>query len=520
MKKYKKKTYKRNIAIKVSIVLLIIIGFFSSFTFILNRYQSIADFSFENPPEPASFKEADEDFLNEVAYGLDTRYAKYHLPLNQSAGALFVNDSADFGGEVSYTNVSRYYFSDNEALWTGIDYTGWTYKYLTAQQEGNQTMENFAQNVLINMTTGMGLLMKVPNGGLGPEYSGILARGVAPPDAKDVWPHIFSDTHPKHFNGTGKYSNWRYRAYTSNDEFGGYYLFLALATKYLRHIPYINDTVSKIVDQLCFNMIHNNFLGIHGNGGLTGVDQKPRIFSGGFWAPLLFKMGSLFFPKKYTQTYIQLVANEMYYLSNSEGGTQETIANYYAYNFGSCVNLAFLLVEDPNTEIWRVYFDGYYNSMWSYTKYHRNAWANAIFLMICHENQVENDEVEDDLEIISKDVKDQLQRYGESHFPNRDYLIEKHLPEDYEIIKPVDEFVNNLGLSENLQDFMGIDAEEEFLNKPLTIDYYDTDGWNWNNNPYTWREDHDQNLLYEETGSTFLVPYWMLRYCGYIGGGN
>src|SRR6056297_2659206 len=219
-------------------------------------------------------------------------------------------------------------------------------------------MENFALDVLINMTTGLSLLVKVPNGGIGPEYGGELARGVAPPGAEDIWPKLWRE-HPKHFNGSGKYSNWRYNSYTSNDEFAGYYLFLAIATKYLQEIPYINNTISKIVDQLCYNMIHNNFLGIHGNGALTGIDQKPRLFHGGFWGPLLFKMGSMYFPEKYTRTYLQLVANEMYYLSNSEGGTQETIANYFAYNFGSCVCMAFLLLEDPDTEIWQVYFEGY-----------------------------------------------------------------------------------------------------------------------------------------------------------------
>ncbi len=359
MKKYSKKNHKKIIFIKSTIVLAIIGGLMGTVVYGLGMYQSIGDFAYEEKPDPSTFREADLDLLENVAWGHDDRYSRFHLPLNQSASAVFHNDSLYNGGQISYTNVSEYKFSDNEALWGGIDFTGWTYKYLVAKREENETMRDFALDVLINMTTGLSKLMEVPNGGLGSEYGGILARGVCPPDKKDIWPHIFSD-HPKHYNGTEPYSQWRYRGYTSNDEFGGYYLFLAVATKYLQDIPFIYERVSLICDQLCFNMLANNFLGIHGSGATTGVDQKPRMFTGGFWAPLCLKLGTIYFPEKYEQQYLHYVANEMIYLSATEGGSQETFANYYAYNFGTCVCLAYLILEDPSSEIWKVFYEGYY----------------------------------------------------------------------------------------------------------------------------------------------------------------
>ncbi len=489
--------------------------------FTLSSYQSIGHFSLEHAPNPDDFKEADLDLLEETAIFLNYRHAAYHLPTNQSVRTLFLNDSAEHGGEVSYTQVDRYIFSDNEALFTSIDFVGWVYKYLVARQENNSTMEQFAHDVLINMTCGLAHLMKVPNGGLGREYSGILGRGWAAPDHQEIAPMYFQE-HNRHFNGTGIYSDYRWRGYTSNDEFGGYYLFLALSTKYLMHIPFIQERVSLIVDQLCYNMLKTNFQGIHGTGATTGIDQKTRMFNGGFWAPLLLKMGALHFPEKYQETYLHYVANEMSYLSAVEGGLQETFANYYAFNFGHCVVFSFLLLEDPSTEIWQRFYEGYYNSLWQFTRYHRNAWFNAIFLMLFFEADLTSADIspDDNLTIISNDIKDQLQRFAETHVPNVRYEIGEELPEGYELVYPVKDFVDNLGLDEDLQNFMGIREDEAFLNKPLTVDYYGQTLWSWERNPYLYRPTRHENLLYEYPGSTFFVPYWMMRYSGFLEGGS
>jgi hypothetical protein len=43
-------------------------------------------------------------------------------------------------------------------------------------------MKEDALNVLKNLTTGMAMMIIVPNGGLGSNYNGILARGYAPPN--------------------------------------------------------------------------------------------------------------------------------------------------------------------------------------------------------------------------------------------------------------------------------------------------------------------------------------------------
>jgi hypothetical protein len=496
----------------------LIIGVLSPIVFAFKAYSAIGNFTLEYKPNPADFKTADESFLANIAHEFDYRYAKYHLPLNQSSSTHFNNDSEWNGGNISYTNVSRYSFSDNEALWTGIDFTGWTYKYLVAKQTQNTMMEQFALEVLINMTTSLSLMMAVPNGGLGPEYGGVLARGYAPPDAQDIWPYIFTDQ-PKHFNGTGPYSQWRYRAYTSNDEYGGYYLFLSIATKYLQDIPFIKDRVSLIVDQICSNWLYTNFLGIHGSGATTGVDQKPRAFSGGFWGPLIFKLGAIYHPAKYERIYYHFVASDMYYFSNAEGGAQENFANYYAFNFGYCVVFGFLLIEDPTSPVWKHYYNGFIDSLWKYTYTHRNAWYNAIYLMIHKETNKTKPVLVESQDFVAKDIKDQLQRYAEAHSPDLLYSVNITLPEGYKIIKPVQNFANSLGLDAHTQRLLGISGEEEFLNRPMTIDMYSFGGWPWNDNPFSWDPIQKGNILIENPGTGFTVPYWMIRFCGYIQGG-
>jgi hypothetical protein len=517
MKVYKKSKYKTQLIAKMVVLMAILGGSSFGVFYIFNSYEGIADFSIDARPDKSSFKTANLTTLEEIAIGLDERYPKYHLPLNQSTSCTFNNDSMENGGIVSYTNVSSYHFSDNEALWTGIDYVGWTYKYLSAQKENDTVMERYAHDVLINMTSGLTMLMIVPNGGLGPNFGGILGRGYAPPDAKETWPYIFRDGIEKHFTGTGNYTDWRWRGYTSNDEFSGYYLFLAMATKYLMNISFIAERVSLIVDQLCFNFLNTNFLGLHGSGATTGVDQKPYMFSGAFIQCLLLKLGAIHFPEKYAQKYYHQLANDMAYLSTHEGGVHEVFANYYAYNFALCTCLGYLILED-DPEIWNIFFDGYYNSIWQYTKNHRDAWSNSIILMIANEcaHLNLNARVSENMSIVVADVKDQLQRFAETHYPDRGYLMGQSLPEGYVEVQPVAEFVDAMNFGEDTQNLLGIDKDDKFLNKPLTIDLRDVDGWAWNNNPFVFRPRATERLLHENTGSTFTVPYWMLRYSGHI----
>ena len=84
------------------------------------------------------------------------------------------------------------------------------------------------------------------------------------------------------------------------------------------------------------------------------MDQKPRFFSGGFWVPLLLKMGAMCFPAKYERIYYHWVTDELSYLSNQESGVQETVEDYFAYNFGHDVIYAYLLLEGTKSTYWQI----------------------------------------------------------------------------------------------------------------------------------------------------------------------
>ncbi len=462
-------------------------------------WERITQFQYEGDYDPdAEFLDGNYTRMLEMARVYDDLYQQNHLPLNYCTFCVYTNESAK---EVEY-----YSFSDNGALWTGIGMTAWVFHYLTAVREGNQTDADYSLEVIKRMVHGFSMMMIVPNGGLGPEYPGILARGWAGPQHKDIAPMFFQEN-VRHFNGTGDYSQWRWRGFTSNDEFGGFYMGLALTLKYIDD-PQVQHTVGQIILQLANYMLETNFLGINGPGGPTGVDQKPTFGSGGFWVPLLLKMASIVDPEIYEETYYHWISAEMQYLSASEGNDAETIANYYAYNFAHCVVLSFLLLEGTETNIGKTFYQGYLNSLRAYTYNHRNAWFNAIFLML------ENAQPKE-YSIIQRDIEDQLMRLETNHFPDRHYGIEP-VDKNEEMVTKISEF-NQTIYQDNWSDlysipFVEMDFDEVYFKRAQTVEHHYTGYYMWEDCPFENETVGYYNPRVEAPGLTFTVPYWMMRY--------
>jgi hypothetical protein len=139
--------------------------------------------------------------------------------------------------------------------------------------------------------------------------------------------------------------------------------------------------------------------------------------------------------------------------------------------------------------------------------------------MICNEAGIMDIDIEDDLAVISRDIGDQLMRFTDAHLPNRLYEIPDELPEGYSLHKPIEEFARKLNMSPEVQKFLGIKETQLFVNKPLTVDMQPARGWAWSRSPYSWDPNRNYNPLIEFQGTSFLVPYWMMRYMGYIKGG-
>jgi hypothetical protein len=492
--------------LKLIFTILIIVSPFSYFVYfgirVGNIYDEILSFQFEAPPpDMDKFLTANYTRLDEMARVYDDLFEKNHLPLNYTATCDYVDGN--------YTEIARYGFSDNGALWTGVAMAGWVFHYIAAINEGNSTDEEYSLEVIKRMVDGMSMLMIVPNGGLGPEFPGILGRGWAGPEHKDLHPSLFN-YHIRHYNGTGAYSQYRWRGHTSNDEYGGYYMGLALCLKYVDDIE-VQETVGLIIEQLANYMKETNFLGINGPGGPSGVDQKPRVYTGAFWLSLLFKMASMVNPDEYLADYYHFVSAEMAYVASTESSQAETMANYYAYNFAHCVVFSFLLLEGIESEIGKHYYNGYMNSLRKYTEFHRNAWFNIVYLALSAEVG--------DLTNIERDIEDQLMRLEINHFPDRHYPL-LPAPPEYEVVQKIMDIKSEI---ENhnwatLYDvaFIETDWDEVYFTEPLTVEYRRTGHYMWERNAWENTTYWHDAPLHEEPGMTFTTPYWIARAFGFI----
>ena len=480
--------------------LIFVILFVSQITGI---YGDLVAFSLDekNAPDPTTFISADYTRLAEMAEWTDQRYIEYHIPFNFSTATVFTGSNC--------TNVSYYTFSDNGALWTGSAMVGWVYKYLAAIRENNDTMKTETLKTIRKLVWGMAMMVIVPNGGLGSNYRGILARGWAPPNAS-IEGAFFYATHSRHFNGTGAYSQNRWRAYTSNDEYGGYYMAMSLVLKFIDD-PEIQLVVRQVIDQIANYMIHTNFLGIHATGAPTGVDQKPFFATRGYWVPLLMKMAAIAYPEKYEDDYYYYMSDYFCYLGAAEASSQETVANYFGYNFGHDVVFAYLLLEENTTSIGRQFFQGYLEGMRKSVQYHRNAYFNAIYLVL-YSNTTENID-------IQRDVEDQLARFEINHFPDRFNGV-LPIPPTYVKVTVFEEMKTRLDSTTygSLYKVIlpDVDLDTIYYTKPLTVEYLHTNNFMWEKCPYEAPSHNYTNLAYEECGTSLTTPYWMMRGCGFI----
>nr|MDO8085131.1 hypothetical protein [Candidatus Sigynarchaeum springense] len=455
-------------------------------------------------PDPSTFIPANYTRLAEMAEFYDYRFENYHIPLNFTVGTSFTTEDL--------TTVSTYHFSDNGALWTGSSLVGFVGKYKAAKREGNATMKADAIRVIRKLVDGMAMMLAVPNGGLGGDYGATVARSWCPPQNKTNIPgvqYLFNMDHPKYFNGTGDYSQYRWSDYTSNDEYGGYYMGIAITFKYLDEAdaPDVHAKLKLIIDQLCAGMLRANFLGIGGFGGPTGVDQKMRMFNGASWSLLVLKMGALAFPEKYASVYYNFALENMNaYYGSKEGGIQEIVSNYYAYNFGIDVCFGLLMLEEDPVLLAR-YIKNFEESIWYCVRYHRNPYFNAIYLAA--KRTVHGD---GKFESIERDVEDQLMEFYPRHFPDV-YKGVEPVPSHYKIVdfsKYKDFFANNTIGVLFAPLFEEFDLEGTFWDHPLTVKMKDTSIFMWDRNPFdpAWG---GFNLLHEEPGSSFAAPYWIMR---------
>jgi hypothetical protein len=456
---------------------------------------------------PSQFMEINYTRLAEMVEWTDERFESYHLALNMSTDTLFVDDG-------TFDHVDEYTFSDNQALQGGYAVTAYAFKYLAGKRENNPEIQTDALRVLRNLTYGLSMFLRVPNGGLGPEYPGILARGYSPPDPEGIGSFYFQG-HPKEANGTGAYSDWKWRGFTSNDEHSGFYIALAVLLKYVEDDPFIANLTHLMIEQIANYMVQTNFIGFQQFGGPSGIEQKPRAFSTGFWVACVLKMASIVNPTVYDPIYYHWLTSEGVAISGRTTLTFNQISDYFAYLLDYGPVFAFFLLEDPQTPIWKQLYQGYLESLWANVKNNRNAYFNALHLGIL---AAAGDGNRGDFPIIEHDMEDQLMRMEINHFPDR-LNPKPAVPGDYEQSQEIIRGRRYLTEDPIGRQFAGlfdnVDYTEIWYTEPLSVEYRPSHTFLWELSPF-WQEVRYENSLCETAGLTLTTPYWIARAYGYI----
>ncbi|MFX0099354.1 MAG: hypothetical protein ACFFCS_07205 [Candidatus Hodarchaeota archaeon] len=487
-----------------------------------NFYNEIPKFGYSDDlrPDPDDFQDVNYTRLSQMAQDYEQRFEDWHIPLGFVVSTEFTDQNL--------TILDRYHFSDNGALWSGTALVTFTAKYQAAINEGNEAMKNDSLGVMDLLVKGMAMMLKVPNGGLGPQFGATVARGFAHYNNISSVPgcnYLFVMSDPKMYNGTDgtqmggeDYSQWRWSDFTSNDEYGGFYMGIGIAYKYIKDnggtSPLelkIKNTLELMIDQCCAGMLRANFLGIGGFGGPTGVDQKMRLFSGATWTLVVLKMGALAFPEKYEDLYYHYALEEGYAYYTLEGGTHEIVANYYAYNFGIDMVFANLMMED-HPALHTLYLENFKRSLWYCVRYHRNPYFNSMYLA-AHKFGPAEDQL-----LFELDVEDQLMEFDVYHFPDV-YLQLSRPPQPPYVnftLSEYKDYFENTPLGNFLAPiFMEFNLDQLRWNRPLTVKMKPSSILMWDRNPFDIVPEKyyngNDNLLKEEPGISFLAPYWIGR---------
>ncbi len=524
-----------------------LIGFGGYASGLLIMINDMASYTYTIPPPDQTYfipkENIDPNIMAQVADAISYRLNLTHLNINLSVTVTYTN--------TNYDTVQQWHDTDNAALYGGQTLGAQCLRYATAKKEYNQTEMDNSMEIIRKLVHGFSMLLAVPNGGIGPDYPGIPGRFYAPPGYENIFPEVFSD-HYKMFNGTGIYSNYRCRLYTSLDEMGGYAIALGSVLKFINpsdsgDARWCYETVRLMTAQLIEGFKDTNWLIISGDGYPAGSDLNMD-FGGGAWKLAFLKFGAIAYPELYESEYYYTAAKAMHLHQSGEGSLWNTIMEYYAYNFGQALIFSYIINEDnPNIRMWLIkqYYSGFYDVL----KYHRNAWINSAYLAFVsllepnEQHQFVNPEY--DLEQVKYDVNDQMFRFYRWANPEgmsltqdqwgiRNYNLAQRphstrstsnnpLIAAREIDPSSQRWRNYLENDPIGQLYSWIaldlfDFQDHYI-YPITASEAHAGAMIWGSNPFFGEGgDTTGNGLSEERGNSFMLPYYIGRYYGFIDG--
>ena len=528
----RKNLRKKNAVVSV-LFMLPLIGFGGYLGACLYIINDVASFTYNlDPPNtdyftPLSQLESNISYLEKMALFFDKQMEEWHMPTNISINIKFTNNSYS---KVDWDNIGN---EDNGALALGYALASQCFKYKVCLLEGNAVELANATRMVKSMVYAFSNMLAAPNGGIGPDYPGTPARFVCSPEDRQYHPWMF-DEHPRHFNGTGAYSKWRVRLYTSRDELAGYYIGLACVLKFIdptnsSDSKWCVERVKLLVAQLIEGFKETNWLVLGGNGEPVGSDLNPQL-EGSMWQLTLLRLGATAYPNRYDSLYHHIASKFLELNYAKMGSIWNTVSEYYALTFSMTVEYSLIILED-NPQLRYYYIKNFENGFYSYVRYHRNPYYNTIhraFMTMVPDSSVFEDQNYNDT-TIRWDILDQLWRFNTSNWgegvrnynstirPNstRSTSLNPDI-RSKEVVSSIDkwnDFFDNHAFG-SLFSWLGeqFDYNKELYTQPLTVSEYDLDRFLWEHSKF--RDESgtpNGDGLSQASPASYLIVYWMAR---------
>jgi len=503
---------------------------------LLSILESMASYSLRIPPPNTDYfsneAEIEMDILAQMAEVYELRMEEYCMPTNITIDVNFK--------DYNYDNVSVWHGTDNGALHVGETLMAECLRYKWAMDNNNATELANATRMVRKCVSAFSNMIAAPNGGLGinPEtgewFPGTLSRFVAPPGSEQYHQWMF-DEHNRHWNGTGAYSNWRVRLYTSRDEVAGYWVGFSSVLKYITGADsdsvWCVERIKLLVDQVIQGFLRTNWLIINGNGSPTGSDLNG-IFEGSTWQLTLLRIGATAWPEKYSNLY-NYCSTKMLAMNNAQmGSIWNADEDYYAFSFGAHAIFALIILED-NPLVQYHYIKNFMRTggFYDIIKYHRNAYFNTVMLSFMElltptqKAQFENPDYT--LAQVRHDVLDQLWRFYTTGWGQgiRSYNLSTRPHSTRSTsLNPDTKKMERDPTKKNIRDFIQnspfgslfawIEIEFSFDDEhylfPRTISETPAEHFFWGRNPFDGEGGNPtSNGLHESVANCYLVPYWM-----------
>jgi hypothetical protein len=484
--------------------------YFGSVVFIINdvlRETTHGEINTDN------FIAPDFDLMAQLASELEAEIERVHLPLDYPLSIKWKDSN--------YTDIDIYGDSGDAAALTGVLLGAEAYRYAVAKKEGNLTEMATALVMVRRILTGASLLLAIPNGGIGPQFGGILARSVWSPNYQGPPIQYYNDfdfAEKDVFNGTGVYSNWRYIGYPSTDQNCNFMFGLSRVAIFVsKDDTFVQNLTSLLTQQIIENLIRTNWQLIDAGGRTTGQTFDVGIENSAYWVlgsikmailanPTMERYQKLYYHYTYELDYLQLL-NPTYPLAVNN------VLNYYSQNLQFMIFFT-LLAEESDPYLRKQYIQVLESKIYAPNRLGRNAFFNVAYLAMIRQNHTQ----------IALDIADQLMRYSLNCPPNNS----THIPVRGNDRNPIPDdhfgrnrtsywhnfFVNN-SMGKLLYSWltpMLIQPENITLNTPRTVDQSPPQDNIWTRNPWELEPYVGDYTLIQHIGLDYLIVYYMGRY--------